>query len=63
MSRTTQMAKTYYRFPMRRHIKSRFPSLHRPRLCEKVATDTLFSIAVMSLGPLVLRFSMGLCPI
>ena len=37
------MAKAIYRYPLRRHIKSRFPQANRPRLKEKVATDTVFA--------------------
>ena len=44
LATTTQMAKTIYRYPLRRHdIKSRFPQANRPRLKEKVATDTFFA--------------------
>ena len=42
---TTQLAKTYLRFPMRRHVQSRFPQLNRIRLRETVATDTYFANA------------------
>ena len=41
--KTTQLAKAILRYPLRRHIKSRFPQLNRPRLREKVATDTYFA--------------------
>ena len=41
--RTTQLATTTKRMPLRRHIKSRFSMLRRKRLNEVVATDTLFS--------------------
>jgi hypothetical protein len=38
------MAKAIYRYPLRRHdIKSCFPQANRPRLKEKVATDTVFA--------------------
>lgn len=40
---TTQISKAILRFPMRRHIKDRFPFLNRIRLREVVATDTMFS--------------------
>jgi hypothetical protein len=41
---TTQLAKSVpLRLPMRRHFRSRFPQLNRPRLAETVATDTYFS--------------------
>ena len=40
---TTQMAHNVVRFPMRQHVKSRFPFLNRRRLRETVATDTYFS--------------------
>ena len=40
---TTQMAQNVVRFPMRQHVKSRFPFLNRRRLRETVATDTYFA--------------------
>lgn len=40
---TTQWAMTTYEGPMKRHFKSRFPSLNKPRLREMYATDTWFS--------------------
>ena len=40
---TTQMAHNVVRFPMRQHVKSRFPFLNRRRLRETVATDTYFA--------------------
>ena len=40
---TTQLAKTYLRFPMRCHVQARFPQLNRVRLQETVATDTYFA--------------------
>ena len=40
---TTQMAKTILRFPLRCHVKARYPYLNRRRLNEKVSTDTVFS--------------------
>jgi hypothetical protein len=40
---TTQFAKEDSRLPLRRHWKSRFPGLNKPRLHEKYATDTWFS--------------------
>jgi len=41
--RTTQLAKATIHFPLRRHVKARFPQLNRPHLREKVATDTFFA--------------------
>jgi hypothetical protein len=43
LEKTSQLATTILRFPMRRHIKSRFPHLNRNRLRETVATDTYFA--------------------
>ena len=43
LANTTQMAKAIHRYPLRRHIRSRFPQANRPCLKEKVATDTLFA--------------------
>jgi len=43
LRRTIQLAKAVIRYPLRRHLKSRFPMLRRPRLNEVVATDTYFS--------------------
>ena len=43
LARTTQLAKAVVRFPLRRHLKSRFQMLRWPRLNEVVATDTYFS--------------------
>ena len=43
LSNTTQLAKNYFRLPLRRHFKSRFPQLNRNRLRETYATDTFFS--------------------
>ncbi len=43
LAKTTQLAKAILRYPLRRHVKSRFPQLNRPRLCKKVATDTYFA--------------------
>ncbi len=43
LEKTTQLAKSFYRSPLRRHLKARFPQLNRPRLREKVATDTFFA--------------------
>ena len=31
------------RYPLRRHVRARFPQLNRRRLTEEYATDTLFS--------------------
>ena len=39
---TTQFVSAEFEPPMRRHFKSRFPSLNRPRLRETFATDTWF---------------------
>ena len=41
--KTTQWAVASTRYPMRKHIKSRFPALNIPRRSEEVATDTIFS--------------------
>jgi len=47
---TTQYAVTLpVRYPLRRHLKSRFPQLHPRRLAETFATDTFFS-SVTALG-------------
>ena len=43
LDRTTQMAHYIMLFPMRKHLKSMFKMLRRPRLNETVATDTYFS--------------------
>ena len=43
LRRTTQLAKSVIRQPMRKHLLSRFQMLRRPRLNEIVATDTYFS--------------------
>ena len=43
LANTTQLAKAFYRFPLRRHVKARFPQLNRPRLRKKVATGTFFA--------------------
>lgn len=40
---TTQLAKNYFRLPLRQHYKSRFPQLNRNRLREIYCTDTFFS--------------------
>jgi len=40
---TTRLAKNYFRLPLRRHFKTRFPALNRNRLREVYATDTFFS--------------------
>ncbi|KAL7580569.1 hypothetical protein ACA910_003691 [Epithemia clementina (nom. ined.)] len=40
---TTQWGAQITRFPMRKHLKSRFPALNIPRREEAVATDTIFS--------------------
>ena len=41
--KTTQWAVATTRFPMRKHIKSRFPALNITRRSEPVATDTIFA--------------------
>ena len=41
--KSTQWAVAITRFPMRKHIKSRFPALNITRRNEPVATDTIFS--------------------
>jgi hypothetical protein len=43
LEKTTQLATTILRFPMRRHVKSGFPHLNRTCLRETVATDTYFA--------------------
>ena len=43
LKRTTQLAKTVIRFPMRKHFQSRFKMLWQQRLNEVVSTDTYFS--------------------
>jgi hypothetical protein len=43
LEKTTQLATTVLHFPMRRHVKSRFPHLNQTRLRETVATDTYFA--------------------
>ena len=41
---TTQLAaEVPLRYPLRRHVKARFPQLNRRRLAETFSTDTLFS--------------------
>ena len=40
---TTQLAKLDARLPMRKHFKSRFSQLNKPRLSERYDTDTWFS--------------------
>ena len=40
---TTQLAKNYFRLPLRQHYKSRFPQLNKNRLREIYCTDTFFS--------------------
>ena len=42
-NKTTQLAKTMVRFPMRKHFKSQFKMLGNPRLNEVIATNTYFS--------------------
>ena len=42
-NQTTQLVKSVLDFPMRRHFKSRFQMLRKPRLNEKVTTDTYFA--------------------
>ena len=41
--KTTQWAVASTRYPMRKHLKSRFPAFNIPRQSEEVATDTIFS--------------------
>jgi len=43
LENTTQLAKATIHSPMRRHMRSRFQQLRKPRLNEIVATDTYFS--------------------
>ena len=43
LQNTTQLAKAEIRYPLRRHMRSRFHQLRRPRLNEVVATDTKFA--------------------
>jgi hypothetical protein len=43
LKRTTQLAKAVVRYPMVRHLKSRFANLQMPRLKEIVAMDTFFA--------------------
>jgi len=43
LKRTTQLAKTIIRQPLRRHFKSRFQMLRKKRLNEIISTDTYFS--------------------
>src|SRR5688572_20640353 len=40
---TTQMAKMIIRYPLRRHIKSRFPHMNVTRIDETVSSDPLFA--------------------
>jgi hypothetical protein len=43
LENTSQLAKTILQFPMRRHVRARFPWLNCNRLRETVATDTYFA--------------------
>jgi hypothetical protein len=43
LEKTTQLAKMTIYYPMRRHIKSRFPHLNVKRINEVVSTDTMFA--------------------
>jgi hypothetical protein len=43
LENTSQLAKTILQFPMRRHMRARFPWLNCNRLRETVATDTYFA--------------------
>ena len=43
LAATTQLATNVLRLPLRRHFKSRYPQLNRPRLREEYCTDTFFS--------------------
>ena len=40
---TTQYARNFYKLPLRRHFKSRFPALNVKRRNEAVATDTIWA--------------------
>lgn len=41
LENTTQLARTIWKFPLRRHLKARFPFLNRIRLEETVSNDTV----------------------
>ena len=43
LENSTQLARAQINYPLKRHIRSRFQMLCRPRLNEVVATDTYFS--------------------
>mmetsp|Transcript_8011 Transcript_8011/g.16884 ORF Transcript_8011/g.16884 Transcript_8011/m.16884 type:complete len:100 (+) Transcript_8011:1389-1688(+) len=43
LAATTQYAKNLFRLPMRKHLKSRFPSHNVDKRQETVGTDTIFS--------------------
>ena len=43
LEKTTQMVKMIIRYPLRRHVKSRFPHMNVTRIDKAVLTDPLFS--------------------
>ena len=43
LKKTTQLARMVIRYPLRRHIKSRFPFLNVTRIDEAVSTDCMFA--------------------
>ena len=43
LKNTTQMAQMIITYPLRRHVKSRFPHMNVTRIDETVSTDPLFS--------------------
>ena len=43
LEKTTQMARMIIRYPMRRHVKSRFPHMNVTRIDETVSTDPLIA--------------------
>ena len=49
LENTTQLARTIWRFPLRKHLKARFPFLNNIRLAKSVSMDTIFS-SVPALG-------------
>ena len=61
-NQTTQLVKSVLEFPMRRHFKSRFQMLRKPRLNEKVATDTYFASSRHWKGIHVHKFSLDALP-
>jgi hypothetical protein len=44
LENTTQLACTIWRFPLRKHVKARFPFLNHVRLAESVSMDTIFAV-------------------